>query len=104
MTTGGTESIIMACKAFRDYAIRVRRIARPEMLVPITAHAAFDKGAQLLNIRIRHVPIDPITMKVDVKAMRSMISRRTCMLVGSSPQFPHGVIDPIKVSLWLTQL
>lgn len=96
MTTGGTESIIMACKAYRDYAISVKRIARPEMLVPVTAHAAFDKGAQLLNIRIRHVPVDPISMKVDVKAMRRMISSRTCMLVGSSPQFPHGVIDPIK--------
>lgn len=44
MTTGGTESIIMACKAYRDYAINVRGIKNPEILVPVSAHAAFDKG------------------------------------------------------------
>uniref|UniRef100_A0A2P2I317 sphinganine-1-phosphate aldolase n=1 Tax=Hirondellea gigas TaxID=1518452 RepID=A0A2P2I317_9CRUS len=96
MTTGGTESIVMACKAYRDYAVKVRHISKPEMVVPITAHAAFDKGAQLLNIRLRHVPVDPVSKKVDIRAMRSMITRNTCMLVGSTPHFPHGVIDPIE--------
>ncbi|XP_045595073.2 sphingosine-1-phosphate lyase [Procambarus clarkii] len=96
MTAGGTESIILACKAYRDYAINVRGIKSPEMLVPASSHAAFDKGAQLLSVRIKHVPIDPVTMKVDMKAMKSMINRNTCMLVGSAPQFPHGVIDPIE--------
>ncbi|XP_037777606.1 sphingosine-1-phosphate lyase-like [Penaeus monodon] len=95
MTTGGTESIIMACKAYRDYAINVKGIKKPEMLVPVSAHAAFDKGAQLLGMRIRHVPLDPETMKVDIAAMRKMINRNTCMLAGSAPQFPHGVMDPI---------
>ncbi|XP_071550599.1 sphingosine-1-phosphate lyase 1 isoform X2 [Panulirus ornatus] len=96
MTTGGTESIIMACKAYREYAINVRGIKNPEILVPVSAHAAFDKGAQLLMMRIRHVPLDPVTMKVDMVAMRKMINRNTCMLAGSAPQFPHGVIDPIE--------
>ncbi|KAG7158655.1 Sphingosine-1-phosphate lyase 1-like [Homarus americanus] len=96
MTTGGTESIILACKAYRDYAINVKGVKSPEMLVPVSAHAAFDKGAQLLSMRIRHVPLDPITMKVDMNAMKSMINRSTCMLTGSAPQFPHGVIDPIE--------
>lgn len=95
MTTGGTESIIMACKAYRDYAINVKGIKKPEMLVPVSAHAAFDKGAQLLGMRIRHVPLDPETMKVDIAAMRKMINRNTCMLAGSAPQFPHGVMDPV---------
>ena len=44
MTTGGTESIIMACKAYRDYAVKVKGIKNPIILAPITAHAAFDKG------------------------------------------------------------
>ncbi|CAL4084712.1 unnamed protein product [Meganyctiphanes norvegica] len=96
MTSGGTESIILACKAYRDWAINVRGIKRPEMVVPSTVHAAFDKGAALLNMNIKHVPVDPVTMKVDVAAMKRMISRRTCMIVGSAPQFPHGVIDDIE--------
>jgi len=95
MTTGGTESIVLACKAYRDRAM-ARGIARPEILVPVTAHAAFDKAGQLMNIPVRHVPVDPVTQEVDLAAMRRMISRRTCMLVGSAPQFPHGVLDPIE--------
>ena len=48
MTTGGTESIIMACKAYRDYAMKVKGIKKPIILVPVTAHAAFDKGIIIL--------------------------------------------------------
>lgn len=49
MTTGGTESIVMAVKAYRDYAINVRGIKKPEILVPVSAHAAFDKGKKLVR-------------------------------------------------------
>jgi glutamate/tyrosine decarboxylase-like PLP-dependent enzyme len=38
-------------------------------------------GAQLLGIRIKHVPIDPVTMRVDIKAMKRMITRNTCMVI-----------------------
>ncbi|XP_066974810.1 sphingosine-1-phosphate lyase-like [Macrobrachium rosenbergii] len=96
ITSGGTESIVLACKAYRDYAINVKGIRKPEILVPVTGHAAFDKAAQLLGIAIKHVPIDPVTMKADISVMKRMITSRTCMLAGSAPQFPHGVIDPIE--------
>ena len=36
-----------------------------------------------------------VTRRVDVAAMKRMISSRTALLVGSAPQFPHGSIDPI---------
>lgn len=60
MTSGGTESIILACKAYRDYAREVRGISDPVMVVPITAHAAFDKAADMLDIGIQHVKVDPL--------------------------------------------
>lgn len=95
VTTGGTESIILACKAYRELA-RERGNEYPEILCAVTAHAAFDKAAEMLGMTIRHVPVDQSTMRVDVKAMRRMISSRTALLVGSAPQFPHGCIDPIE--------
>lgn len=94
MTSGGTESIMLACKAYRDMAIE-RGVGHPDMVVPETAHAAFDKAAQFFRMKITHVKVDPITRKVDMKAMKRAISRNTCMIVGSAPQFPHGVIDDI---------
>jgi len=96
VTTGGTESIILACKAYRDLAREEKGIEVTEMLVPVTAHAAFDKAATILGMRIKHIPVDDITKRVDVKAMKKMISGRTAMLVGSAPQFPHGCIDNIQ--------
>jgi len=96
VTTGGTESIILACKAYRDLIREEKGVEVPEMLVPVTAHAAFDKAAAMLGMRIRHVPVDDVTKRVDVAAMKKMISRRTAMLVGSAPQFPHGCMDNIQ--------
>ncbi len=96
VTTGGTESIMLACKAYRDWARQVKGIANPVIVVPTTAHAAFDKSADMLDIGIVHVPVDPITQRVDVKAMARAITRNTCMLVGSAPQFAHGSVDDIR--------
>ena len=49
----------------------------------------------MLDIFLRKAPVDPVTQKVDIKQMRKLICRSTCMLVGSAPQFPHGSIDDI---------
>ncbi len=95
-TSGGTESIILAVKAARDY-FRVRRpdILFPEMILPTTGHAAFHKAAHYLGIKIVPVPVDPVTFKADVNHLQPAISKNTIMVVGSAPSYAHGVIDPI---------
>ncbi|KAK5908160.1 hypothetical protein CgunFtcFv8_016241 [Champsocephalus gunnari] len=95
VTSGGTESILMACKAYRDMAYD-RGIKYPEIVAPLSVHAAFDKAAHYFRMKLVHVPLDKKTMKVDVKAMRRAINKNTAMLVCSAPQFPHGIIDPIE--------
>ncbi|XP_014211819.1 sphingosine-1-phosphate lyase isoform X2 [Copidosoma floridanum] len=95
MTSGGTESILMAVKACRDYAREAKGIRRPEIVMPVTAHAAFDKAAQYFKIRVRTVPVHPETYTVDLNAMRRAIGRNTIMLVGSAPNFPYGTMDDI---------
>ena len=66
------------------------------MVVPFTAHAAFDKAADLMNIDLIHAPVDPKTKRVDIKKMGKLINGSTCLLAGSAPQFPHGSIDDIE--------
>lgn len=80
MTSGGTESIILACKAYRDYARDVRGIKKPNIVLPRTAHAAFDKAAQYFNIRLCYVPVNTKTYEVDMKAFRRAINSRTIMV------------------------
>ncbi|EPY83739.1 sphingosine-1-phosphate lyase 1 [Camelus ferus] len=93
VTSGGTESILMACKAYRELAFE-NGIKTPEIIAPQSAHAAFDKAANYFGMKIIRVPLNKM-MEVDIRAMRRAISRNTAMLVCSTPQFPHGVIDPV---------
>lgn len=80
MTSGGTESILMACKAYRDYGREVRGIKKPEMVVPVTVHAAFDKAAQYMRIKVRSVPVDPNTYQVNIKAFKRAINSNTILV------------------------
>jgi len=84
VTTGGIESIVLACKAYRELA-RERGNEYPEILCGVTAHTAFDKAAEMLGMSIRHVPVDEVTKRVDVSAMKRMTTSRTAVLVGSAP-------------------
>jgi sphinganine-1-phosphate aldolase len=80
MTTGGTESIIMACKAYRDYAQEERGVTKPNIVMPVTAHTAFDKAAKYLKLFVRTVKVDASTTKVDIRAMEKAINKNTVMV------------------------
>ncbi|MCA9634443.1 MAG: aminotransferase class V-fold PLP-dependent enzyme [Myxococcales bacterium] len=95
VSSGGTESILLAMKTYRDHARATRRIKRPEMVVPTTAHPAFEKAAHYFGIRMIKVPV-AADCKADVAAMSQAITGDTIVVVGSAPSFPHGVIDPIE--------
>ncbi|OXU26605.1 hypothetical protein TSAR_005548 [Trichomalopsis sarcophagae] len=86
MTTGGTESILLACKAFRDYAREYKGIKKPEMVVPVTAHSAFDKAAQFLKIRMRLVPVNPDSLTVSIEGMKRAINRNTVLEDSLNPR------------------
>lgn len=97
VSSGGTESILLAVKAARDQA-RARRpeIRQPEMILPATAHAAFQKAGHYLDVRPVRVPVDGSSFRADPDAVRSAITRDTILLVGSAVSYAHGVVDPIR--------
>lgn len=95
MTTGGTESIMLAIKACRDRARELFGITEPELIAPITAHPAFTKGCHYFNIKFVCLPINK-NMQVDPSAVKSAITKNTILVVSSAPTYPHGVIDPIE--------
>lgn len=94
-TSGGTESIMMACLAMREWGRAERGITRPEIVVPASAHVAFDKAGHYFGMVVRRIPVDPITRKVNIGLMHRAINRHTVLLVGSAPNFPDGMIDDI---------
>jgi len=96
MTSGGTESCLLAVKTYRDRARALKPwIIRPEIILPQTAHVAFEKAAEYFNVKIKRAPLGK-DFRADVKKMKRLISRNTIMMVASAPCYPYGVVDPIE--------
>ncbi len=101
VTSGGTESCILAVLAARaDHRRRTgAAVADPSIVLPATAHPAFAKAAHLLGLRLRPVPVDPVTMRVpaaDVVAALDDEGDRAALVVVSAPSYAHGVVDPVE--------
>jgi glutamate/tyrosine decarboxylase-like PLP-dependent enzyme len=95
MTTGGTESLIMAVKTARDWARHHRpEIQSPEMIMPSSAHPALEKAGHYMGVRSVRIPVSE-NFRGDVDAIKAAMNPNTILVVGSAPSFPHGVVDPI---------
>jgi glutamate/tyrosine decarboxylase-like PLP-dependent enzyme len=95
ITSGGTESILLALKVARDKARTDQPgITAPDIVVPETAHPAFNKGAHYLGMNVIRVPVGD-DFRVDLDAFRAAITDNTVLLVGSAPNYPYGMVDPI---------
>jgi sphinganine-1-phosphate aldolase len=94
-TSGGTESVLMAALAHREYYRDNKGITEPEIIACTSAHAAIDKACHYFGIRLIHVEPNPNTMAASVDIIRREINANTIMVYTSAPSFPHGVIDPI---------
>ncbi|KAI1400441.1 PLP-dependent transferase [Hypoxylon fuscum] len=95
-TSGGTESILMACYSARQKAYVERGVTEPEMVLPDTAHTAFLKAGNYFKIKVHLVPCPAPNYQVDVHRVSRLINSNTIMLVGSAPNFPHGIMDDIS--------
>ncbi len=96
MTSGGSESIIMAMKTYRDFAKAKKNIDLPEIIMPHTAHPAFDKAGKYFKIKMVHVPVARPDFLVDPAKVESLINENTIAIVGSAGNYPYGLIDPIE--------
>lgn len=103
VTSGGSESIEMCVLAYRERARKLcPHIKTPNIIASITVHPAFEKAVHYFGISIIHVPTRS-DYRMDIDAVRKAINKDTILLVGSAPQYCHGVIDPIEELASLAQ-
>ena len=96
VTSGGTESLLMTVKTARDWARKNRpEIKQPEMILPLSAHPAFEKAAQYFDVKPIRTALRA-DQRADVESARKAVTANTILMVGSAPAYPHGVIDPIR--------
>lgn len=94
-TSGGTESIVMSVLAARNKARVERHVTSPELILPETAHPAFRKAADYFKIKLHLVPCPAPSHRASIVHISRLINSNTILLVGSAPNFPHGIIDDI---------
>ncbi|KAM9933400.1 hypothetical protein OXX80_006980 [Metschnikowia pulcherrima] len=95
-TSGGTESLLLAGLAAREHGKITKNITKPEVVAPVTVHAGIEKACYYFGMKLHKIDVDPVTYKVDLQKMKRMINRNTVLLVGSAPNYPHGIIDDIE--------
>ncbi|WDP89392.1 MAG: aspartate aminotransferase family protein [Desulfobacter sp.] len=95
MTSGGTESCLLAVKTYRDMARKTKKIKKPEMIIPESAHVAWEKGAQYFDVKPVRIPLGE-DFRVDIHAVERAVTKNTVMILGSAPGYPHGVVDDIE--------
>jgi glutamate/tyrosine decarboxylase-like PLP-dependent enzyme len=94
VTSGGTESVLLAVLAARDAHPEVDR---PRMVLPTTIHACFHKAARLFGVEPVFVPVGP-DFRADPVAMAQAVDAdlpRTVLVAASAPSYAQGVVDPI---------
>lgn len=102
VTSGGSESILMAMKTYRDWARETKGITEPQIVLPTSAHVAFHKAAHYFGLEMKLVPLDA-GFRAEMNAVRDAITPNTIALVGSAMNFPYGTIDPIAEMAALAQ-
>lgn len=95
VSSGGTESIMLAMKTYRDYFKKRRDITQPELVLPITGHPAFRKACEYFSIKPVFFDVDE-NLRADVESAKEKININTIGIVGSAPNFPFGTFDPLK--------
>jgi len=95
MTSGGTESCLLAVKTYRDMARKTRKTKKPEMIIPESAHVAWEKGAQYFDVKPVRIPLGE-DFRMDTRRVEKAVNKHTVMILGSAPAYPHGVVDDIE--------
>lgn len=95
ITTGGSQSIALAVLAHRNYYRDTKGIKKPNIVMPRTAHVAFNKACHYFQIQVRSIEVDPVTLTVSARNIAKHIDGNTILLVGSAPNFPYGNCENI---------
>ena len=90
LTSGGTESVLLAVKGARD----AHSSTKPNLVLPSTGHPAFHKAGHYFGVEVRIVPVRS-DHRADPEATRAAVDADTVLVVGSAPSYAHGVMDPI---------
>ncbi|CAN5203178.1 aminotransferase class V-fold PLP-dependent enzyme [soil metagenome] len=92
VTTGGTESCLLAVKTARDLWAGE---GRPRLLAPVTVHAAFQKAAHYFGLELDLAPVGE-DGRVEADTIIARMGPDVALVVVSAPSYPHAALDPVE--------
>jgi glutamate/tyrosine decarboxylase-like PLP-dependent enzyme len=95
VTTGGTESCLLAVKTARDNWRMRGGEGQPRLLAPVTVHAAFQKAAHYFGLELDLVAVDPTSGLVDAASVIERFGPDVALVVVSAPSYPFASLDPV---------
>lgn len=103
VTSGGTESCLLAVKTARDNwqdsahpnGTAHLNGAAPRLLAPVTVHAAFQKAAHYFGLELDLVPVGP-DGTLAASALEERMGDDVALVVVSAPGYPFAALDPIE--------
>jgi len=82
-------------RAYKNWALETKRITSPEIVMNESAHPAINKAGKYFGVKIVMVKNNPETLCMDLEDMEDAINSNTIAIIGSTPSWPHGVVDDI---------
>ena len=96
LTTGGTESILLAIKTAKNRAKALNPTQTEfEIIIPYSIHSAFFKACDYFEVKPVVIPLTE-DFKADAKAVENAITNNTILIAASAPSYVFGVVDPIR--------
>jgi glutamate/tyrosine decarboxylase-like PLP-dependent enzyme len=96
VTSGGTESCLLAVKTAREAWRAAGGARRPRIVAPVTVHAAFHKAAEYFGLDLDLVPVDARTGRLDAERLVERLGPDVALAVVSAPSYPYGSLDPVE--------
>lgn len=95
VTSGGTESCLLAVKTARDWWRAAHPgEQRPRLLAPVTVHAAFQKAAHYFGLDLDLVAVDA-EGTVAAADLVARLGPDVALVVVSAPSYPFANLDPV---------
>lgn len=92
VTSGSTESVLLAFHYAREKAREEKGIMKPNILIAENAHYSLPRCARMLNIEVIKIPVTE-RGSIDTEVVRKKINNNTILVVGVLVTTELGIID-----------
>jgi tyrosine decarboxylase / aspartate 1-decarboxylase len=94
VTSGSTESVLLAFHYAREKAREEKKITNPNILIPESAHYSLGRCARMIGVEVRTIPVNS-EGQIDIEVVRRQVDSNTILIVGVLVTTELGIVDDL---------